>query len=417
MDEGSINWTRLQFRLESRKLDTDQDLQTSLQWLFSHAHDPFTRYLSADQLDSVKNDIDGEMCGVGIVFYAENQGWRRTRRVVIKNVVRKSPAADAGLLIGDEITAIDMVDVRRMTFDEATQRLLGKEGKKVLISFFRDAPNENVNGVELNVLLTRRRFSVPTVTSEMLEAPGVGAIGYLQVREFAANTASQTRKAVREMTGRQAKVFVLDMRGNPGGLVDKAVEVAKEFLDRDRIVVRFVGRHGAETMERSGWRFFWRRHGHVTKEPMIVIVDSETASASELVAAALRDNCRAVVVGNSTFGKGSVQAIVQLSDGAGAAVTVARYRTPRDKSIEMGRGLRPDLIKRNLSEDGAGVVRELFGRAGARRMRWVVGRLDKCVAPGCVQGKKGRMRDARAGATAGGQRGETGAVSRTGGKR
>lgn len=385
MDESSIDWVRLHKRVNARTLETDEQLHVSLQWLFSHANDPFTRYLSQDQLEAMKDDIDGEMCGVGIVFYAENQGWRRTRRVVIKSVVRNSPAADAGLMVGDEITAIDMVNVRRMTFDEATQRLLGKEGKKVLISFCRGSSNGR--GVELNVLLTRRRFSVPTVASEILEAPGVGPIGYLQVREFASNTASQTRKAVRKLTAQRAKLFVLDMRGNSGGLVDKAVEVAKVFLERDRIVVRFVGRRGAKTMERCGWRLFWRPRAHVTKEPVIVIVDSETASASELVAAALRDNCRAVVVGNPTFGKGSVQAIVPLSDGAGVAVTVARYRTPKDKGIVMGRGLKPDLFKRNLGEDGEGVVQELFGRGGARRMRWVAGRLGKCVAPDCTDGK------------------------------
>lgn len=395
MDEGSIDWKRLRKRLDSRSLESDQELHLSLQWLFSHADDPFTRYLSADQLEAMKDDIDGEMCGVGIVFYAENHGWRRTKRVIIKHVVRHSPAADAGLMTGDEITAIDMVGVRRMSFDDATQRLLGKEGKKVLISFCRGSTTGN--GVELNVLLTRRRFSVPTVSGEMLDAPGIGPIAYLQVREFASNTAAQTRKAVRELAARRAKLFVLDMRGNSGGLVDKAVEVAKVFLERDRIVVRFVGRDGAMTTERCGWRLFWRPRVHVTKEPMIVLVDSETASASELVAAALRDNCRAVVVGNSTFGKGSVQAIVPLSDGTGVAVTVARYRTPRDKSIEMGRGLRPDLFKNNLGEDGHGVVKELFGRGGARRFRWVVGRLGKCVAPGCAgEVDIGRRREARA---------------------
>lgn len=336
----------------------------------------------------MKDDIDGEMCGVGIVFYAEAHGWRRTKRVVIKHVVRNSPAAEAGLLTGDQITAIDMVGVRRMSFDEATSRLLGKEGKKVLISFCRSASDKSVH---LNVMLTRRRFEVPTVSAEMVEAPGVGRVGYLHVREFAANTASQTKRAIKGLRGKGGvKLWVLDMRGNSGGLVDKAVEVAKVFLDGGRIVVRFVGRGGEISMEKCDqWR--WRKGVTVTKEPMIILVDSETASASELVTAALRDNCRAVVVGNSTFGKGSVQAIVPLSDGTGVAVTVARYRTPRNKGIEMGRGLRPDLFKGNLAEDGQGVVKELFGKGGGRRMRWVAGKLGKCVAPDCPVGIQKRV--------------------------
>lgn len=387
VDDATINWLRLRKRLNARSLVDEQQLQNTLQWLFSQANDPFTRYLSEEQLDTMKNDIDGEMCGVGIVFNAESHGWRRTKKVVIKYVVRNSPAAEAGLLRGDRITAIDMVSVKRMSFDDATTRLMGKEGKKVLISFRRDG-----HDIELSVLLTRRRFEVPTVAAERLHAEGIGDIGYLQLREFAANTASQVRRAVREMSGkRPVQAFVLDLRGNAGGLVDKAVEVAKVFLRRESIVVRFVGRDGTMTMERCGWRVFWRPRVNVTKEPIIILVDSETASASELVAAALRDNCRAVVVGNSTYGKGSVQAIVPLSNGAGIAVTVARYKTPRNSSIVMGKGLRPDLFRSSLAEDGDGVVKELFGRGGVRRMRWISGRLGKCIAPSCKRASSTKM--------------------------
>lgn len=389
VDERAVNWPRLEKRLKSRALHSDEQLSAAMTWLFENAHDPFTRYLTPAQLDAMKDDIDGEMCGVGIVFNAEKAGWWRGKRVVINHVVRNSPAADAGLMKGDWITAIDMISISRMSFDEATSRLLGKQGDKVLISFSRNLGNPG--RAELNVLLTRRRFEVPTVSAERVQVPGVGNVAFLQLREFAANTAAQTRAAVRGMAG-SVDLFVLDMRGNSGGLVDKAVEVAKVFLDRDRIVVRFVGRDGAQTTERCGWRL-WRPRVQFTKEPIVILVDAETASASELVAAALRDNCRAVVVGNTTFGKGSVQAIVPLSNGAGVAVTVARYKTPRDHSIVMGKGLRPDLFKSHLAEDPVGAVKDLFGRGGARRLKWIVGRLGKCVAPDCEgQGKKVRGR-------------------------
>lgn len=385
VDQDTIDWRRLRRRLEARPCDSEADQHRTLEWLFSHADDPFTRYLSAEQLESMKDDIDGEMCGVGIIFNAETQGWRRTKRVTIKDVVRNSPAADAGLQRGDQITAIDMMNVSRMSVDEAMMRLLGKEGKKVLISFRRC-----FDGLEVNVLLTRRRFEVPTVSVERLHAPGVGDITYLQVREFAAKTAAQTRAAVRALGPQRSALFLLDMRGNSGGLVDKAVEVAKVFLERDNIVVRFVGRDGAMTTERCGWHMWWRTRVRVTEEPVVILVDGETASAAELVAAALRDNCRAVVIGNCTFGKGSVQAIVPLSDGAGVAVTVARYRTPRDEGIVMGRGLRPDLFRNNLAADGDEVVKQLFGRGGARRYRWIVSKLGKCSCP-----SRGKGADAR----------------------
>ncbi|PXF49140.1 Carboxyl-terminal-processing protease [Gracilariopsis chorda] len=310
VDESEVNWARMKRVMDKISLSNDQKLEYALDWLFTQFEDPFTRYLTPTQLESMKEDIDGEMCGVGIIFSAEVSGWRRARQIVVKHVVRDSPAADAGLMKGDTITAIDMDKVRWMSFDEATARLLGTEGRKVVISFVR-------NGVELNVVLTRRRFQVPTVSAERMSVDGVGDIGYVQVREFATHTACQMRKAIREMDGKKrVALFVLDMRGNSGGLVDKAVEVAKVFLQREQVVVRFIGRDGALSTERCGWRVVQPRV-RVTRRPIVILVDGETASASELVTAALRDNCRAVVVGNSTFGKGSVQAIVPLCNGGG----------------------------------------------------------------------------------------------------
>lgn len=388
VDDSSVNWQSVRQKLDKRPLRSNKDLDSTLEWLFARTDDPFTRYLTSEQLEAMKGDIDGEMCGVGIIFSAERHGWGRRKRVVIKHVVQNSPAAEAGLQKGDYITAIDMVGIRRLSFDDATTRLLGKEGHKVLITFKRD---NSPHGVELSVLLKRRRFEVPTVSAERVYVPSVGEVGYIQVREFAANTATQTRAAVRRMIGHHGVALILlDMRGNSGGLVDKAVEVAKVFLERDQIVVRFVGRNGQETTERCRWGFFGRRHTRATKEPMMVLVDGETASASELVAAALRDNCRAVVVGRATFGKGSVQAIVPLSNGGGAAVTVARYKTPRNDGIVMGKGLHPDLLRNDVGDDVYSVVKTLFGRAANKRYKWVEGRLNKCVSRRCKGDKESR---------------------------
>lgn len=379
IDDQTINWHRLRCRLETRPLRTDRQLERTLHWLFAQTDDPFTRYLPFEQLEAVKGDIDGEMCGVGIIFSAERQGLGGHRRVVIiKHVVRDSPAAEAGLQKGDRITAIDLVDVDRMTFDEATTRLLGKQGKKVLISFCRGT------SAELSILLTRRKFEVPTVSAERVYVPDVGDVGYIHVREFASNTAGQTRKAVRQVYSKGPVVaMVLDLRGNAGGLVDRAVQVAKLFLKQDQVVVRFIGRGGEVTTERCTWGLwsFWhsRMRQSVTDSPMVVLVDSETASASEIVAAALKDNCRAVVVGNSTFGKGSVQAIMPLSNGAGAAITVARYQTPRGKNIHAGKGLRPDLFKSELGDEGDEAVLDFFGQCGQRRLKWIASRLSKCT--------------------------------------
>lgn len=381
VDAGDVEWDKVRAQLGARRFAEEGDLAAALEWMFGIAGDPFTRYLAPGELVAMKADIDGEMCGVGIVFTADMHGWRRTKRVVIRHVVKNSPAADAGLMRGDEITAINMSSVRRMSIDEATSRLLGKKGGKVLVSFCRGT--RGINAIELNVMLTRRRFEVPTVSAEAHPVQDVGVVGYVQVREFAANTASQTRAAVRHLlSAHKIQAFVLDMRGNSGGLVDQAVEIAKLFLERDRVVVRFVGRDGSTTTEKTNWRWIWRPRVNVAHTPVIVLVDEATASASELVAAALRDNCRGVVVGAATFGKGSVQAIVPLSNGGGVAVTVARYRTPRNAAIVAGRGLRPDLFKPNLPEDAQEAVRQLFGHkraGGRRRYEWMVSKLGACT--------------------------------------
>lgn len=387
VDSSSIRWQRLRQKLDARPLRSDKDLESTLQWLLTRTEDPFTRYLSSRQLEAMKGDIDGEMCGVGIIFSAERRGWDLRRHVVIKYVIPNSPAAEAGLLKGDRITAIDLADIRRMSFDEATVRLLGNEGQKVLLSFRR---GDMSNSVELSVLLSRKRFEVPTVNSERVYVHGIGDVGYLQVREFATNTALQMRAAVRQLRARNGvQLFVLDIRGNSGGLVEKAIDVAKLFLERDQVVVRFVGPNGKVMTERCRWGPFSRRRVRATTEPIIVLVDAQTASASELLAAALRDNCRAVVVGRSTFGKGSVQAIVPLSNGGGAAITVARYKTPRNDNIVMGEGLRPDLVRNDLGEETESIMDHLFGRGGQKRYQWVVGRLNKCVAQNCDTEKAG----------------------------
>lgn len=377
VDEGGVPWRRVRARVKRASLRSDSELHATLRWALGRANDTYTRYLPAGELAGMRDGIDGEMCGVGIVFSAETRGWRRARRVVVRDVVRRSPAADAGLLPGDRITAIDMAPVTSLSVDEAAARLLGPDGGRVLVSFVRDAGRERV---ELSLSLTRRRFEVPTVAHAVVPVPSVGNVAFLQVRDFAANTASQARAALRHVARTHVRALVLDLRGNSGGLVDQAVAFAKLFLPPGRVVVLFVGRGGRVSTERTKARWAPWARVRAPDVPVIVLVDDRTASASELVAAALRDNCRAVLVGSRTFGKGSVQAVVPLSDGAGVAVTVAAYRTPRGMRIADGQGLRPDMFRGDLTDD-AGAVMQLFNKGGRKRLRWAASKIGRCDAP------------------------------------
>lgn len=375
IDNPRIDWERVRKRLERRRITNEPELYAAIDWMLSQAHDQFTRFLPRSELDSMKMDIDGEMCGVGIVFAAEVHGFHRGKRFYIKDIVPHSPASEAGLSRGDEITAIDMESTRWMSVNDATNRLLGNEGEKISLSFVRCDDQ-----VELTVTLTRKWFTIPTVTAEAVLVPSVGRVAYLQIREFAASTALQARRSIRRLLSQGAiQAYVIDLRENAGGLIDQAVEFAKVFLDRERVVVRFVGKGDVVTTEKSNVRWFYRHRVRVRKAPLIVLVDDTTASASELVAAALRDNCRAVIVGSCTYGKGSVQAISQLSDGAGVSVTVAHYRTPSNAHIETGRGLSPDLYRPNLPDD-VRVVEKLFAHK-SRRLRKALAKLTLCAPP------------------------------------
>lgn len=441
VDDASIDWGAIHRRLQRRvkKMRTDEDMEQILYWLYTRAGDPFTRYLSLRQLEAMKGDIDGQMCGVGIVFNAERHGWLlRDKRVVIKHVVPGSPADEAGLVCGDQITAIDMTNISELSFDEATTRLLGKVGRKVLLTFRRE------NDMELSVLLHRRQFQVPTVSAELVGDD----VCYVQIREFAMNTTKQMHEClyrimktrqkkqltmtmmngmsvqpdVHEMNDR-LKLLILDLRGNSGGLVDKAVEVARMFLQPEETVVKFVGRSGTITVEtgrETRWLLFWSlwrqlssvmpvflgtwraTHGGMSTmyETMVILVDSETASASELLACALRDNCKALIIGTTTFGKGSVQAIVPFSNGGGAAVTVARYLTPKDHAIGLGNGIRPDWVAFKIPSEPPLIVERLFGRPrigrilglnkkmpiappqelNKKQIKWIKSKLESCLA-------------------------------------
>lgn len=377
VDTDAVPWTRVRRRIERAALRTDAELASLVRWALGCANDAYTRYLPARELDGVRDGIEGAMMGVGIVFSAETRGWRRAQRVIVKHVVRGSPAHDAGLQRGDEIVAIDTHRVTTMRVDDAAARLAARRRGRVLLTFVRRA-EAHAARAELSVMLTRRRFAVPTVAHELVHVPALeGHVAFLQVRDFAARTAKHARAALKEIArADNVNALVIDLRGNAGGLVDQAVEFAKLLLPHQRVVVAFVGRSGATSAERTA-----RTQPVLPKGiPVLVLADERTASASELVMAALRDNCVAVTVGTRTFGKGSVQAVVPLSDGAGVAVTVAAYRTPAGKRIADGNGLRPDWFRSDLADD-AHAVTQLLKRAPARRLRWVRTRLNRCVPP------------------------------------
>ncbi len=284
--------------------------------------DPHSEYLRPDEWKQFHGDTEGNFGGIGI----EVDGRDGTLTVIAP--IEGSPADRAGILSGDKVIGVDGEDARHASLDKLMKQMRGQAGTRVKITVLR--------GSETRVFdLVREVIHLSAVTSKALEG---GAI-YVRIRQFQEGTHAElireVGKARREAGGRVQGV-ILDLRHNPGGLVDEAAEVSDEFLDGGMI---FTMRHRGQTVEQA------KAHsgGALVDMPVIVLVDEWSASASELVTGALQDQKRGVVVGQPTFGKGSVQSILDLPGGAGLKLTTARYFTPSGHAIQAD-GIHPDVV-------------------------------------------------------------------------
>lgn len=262
----------------------------------------------------------GSFYGIGITIS------NRDDDLVINSVIEGSPAETAGLKPNDCIVEIDGETRPRWDVDEAVLRIRGEEGTSVELGVRREGEDE-----VLKFRITRAKIDVPNVESDLLE----DGVGYVRLYSFNASAASDVRESVEKLTAEGARGFVLDLRNNPGGLLSSSVEVGSLFIPEGVIVT---------VEERSGEPERYRATGDaITDAPLVVLVNGNSASASEIVAGALQDHGRAILVGEKTFGKGSVQQIEELSFGGAVKLTVAHYMTPKGRAIDRI-GLAPDVV-------------------------------------------------------------------------
>lgn len=299
--------------------------------------DPHTVLLDPEQLAAMRADTRGEYVGVGIVIQGSDRG------IVISEVFEGGPARDAGVQAGDLITSIDGEDASDFQTQDCVERLRGPRGERVSIGLLRTLDDGAEQAMVVDVV--RDVIHTPAVEAEMLS----GGVGWVQIRSFQSNTGGELRSAVDRLQsehGAELTGVVLDLRNNPGGLLSEAVTVADAFLTDGRIVStggRLDADESVSEATRSGTRF---------RGPLAVLVNGGSASASEIVAGALQDRGRATVVGLQTYGKGSVQSIIDLQDGSGLKLTISRYYTPSGRSID-GEGITPDLrITAQEGEEG-----------------------------------------------------------------
>jgi carboxyl-terminal processing protease len=304
-------------------VDDHELLQAAIRGMVASL-DPYSAYLDGDEYDEVKISSSGQYSGVGIEVSMEDE------EVVVVSPFEGSPAAVAGIRPGDVIATIDGVAVNTTTLADTIGRMRGKEGTFVKMGILRDG-----NAEPLQFTLKRSRVELRSVKAELLE-PGMGYVRISQFSETTGDDLDAALKDLRKRNGAALKGLVLDLRNNPGGVLEAAVSVSDEFLDSG-VIVTAKGRTAESKFEMDA-----TPGDALNGAPIVVLVNGGSASAAEIVAGALKDNRRAKLMGRTTFGKGSVQTVIPLTGNSAVKLTTSLYYTPSGVSINH-RGIAPDI--------------------------------------------------------------------------
>jgi len=286
--------------------------------------DPHSEFLAANEFGEFEDDLDGDFCGIGVRVEL------RGGKIIIIAPMAGTPAERAGILRGDEIVSVDGRPVGvKAPMDDAIKWLRGKPRSQVVVGIHRPAPDK-----QMEFTLLREVIKVVSVREVRLFEDH---IGYIHLVDFSAHTGEQFLTALDGLLNQGADALIIDMRNNPGGLLEAAVEVAEPFFKKGELVVYTEGRKAADRED-----LLAEMAGGPVPVPIAVLINAGTASAAEIVTGALKDTHRAVIVGERSFGKGSVQTIYKLRNGEGMRITTARYFTPGGVSIH-GKGIAPNV--------------------------------------------------------------------------
>ena len=319
------NWWLMRQNSIKKPLNSKEETYTAIEEMLATLEDPFTRLLRPEQYHSLQVNTSGELSGVGLQINIDPE----SGFVEVVTPLIGSPAESAGIKPRDYILEIDGISTNTLTLDESAARMRGKVGTKVSLKV-QSKKKEATHMVEL----VRDRISLNPVYANLREDSET-PIGYVRLNQFSANATKEIAHAVDKLDKEGAEAYILDLRNNPGGLLQAGVEIARLWLDEGTIVY---------TVNRQGTIGSFDSFGSaLTNKPLVVLVNQGSASASEILAGALQDNGRALLVGEKTFGKGLIQSLFELPDGAGLAVTVAKYETPSHKDINK-LGIQPDRV-------------------------------------------------------------------------
>lgn len=309
------------------ELNDEKQAEGALRGYVASLGDPYTVYMNAEESKELSDDLAGQLSGIGVEVGIKND------RLTVIAPIDETPAAKAGIRAGDVIAAIDGQDSSTLTLDEAVTKIRGEKGTTVKLTIAR-------SGEELKELnIVRDTITVSSVKHELKD----GDVGYIRVRRFGDDTDAAIRQAAADLAAKGINRIVLDLRDNPGGYLNAAVSVTSEFL-ADGVVVVERGRHVEEN------KLVANPGGNLTRAKLVILINEGSASASEITAGALKDSGRATLVGEKTYGKGSVQEVKSLTGGSQLKVTVANWYTPNGINITK-EGIKPDVEVKYTTED------------------------------------------------------------------
>ena len=312
-----------------RPLDDKKLVQGAIRGMYAATGDPHTSYMSPEEYEQANIALEGEYEGIGA--WVDTSG----DYVTIVSPMKGSPAEKAGLQPGDKIIAVDGQDVTGINPELVVKKVLGPAGTKVRLTIKRDDQKP------FDVVITRAKIKIPSVEGKMRD----DGVAYVQLSTFGERTSEELRSTLKKLMAKHPKGLILDLRNNGGGYLSTAIDVASEFLPKGKVVLYEEYKDGTRRAYKS------EGNGLATNIPMVILVNEGTASASEIVSGAMQDYGRALLVGVTTYGKGSVQNWIPLDDNAGAVrITIALWLTPKGRQIS-GKGLKPDVEVKLTKED------------------------------------------------------------------
>lgn len=281
--------------------------------------DPYTEYISKEDMDTYLDDTMGNFVGIGIYMIKNTQ----YDKIQVLSTIKGSPAEKVGIQAGDLIVSVDGVDYKASDMTVASNNIKGEAGTKVVVEILRGAET-------IKYEITREKVKVNQVEGKVIS----NNIGYIQFTSFDETTAEDFKAKYEELAKQNIKSLIIDLRNNGGGIVDQALEIADYMTDKDSVLLYEVDKNNKETVRKS-------KNDAIINMPIIILTNENTASASEILAGALKDLGKAKTVGTTTYGKGVIQQILKLNDGSGIKITIEEYQTPNRNKIHKV-GIEPD---------------------------------------------------------------------------